>query len=201
VTRSSSVYGEDVYSELCTDTISLKNEAKAKAVFETVLKLVAYEGGEMSDVASGSIKARHILAITPYSGQAALLWTRFKEIGLITDVEADLARINSFSQVQGDKELTILVSFCSNNPERESADQFAAEKHGLTIAISRARAFMILFCNFKSEAEAKMNTEKGRERLVFWFVQGKGTGFVLRGDEARVVAQPRREDLHQEGNG
>jgi hypothetical protein len=49
-------------------------------VVKTALKLVAHKGHEMSEVASGSIKTRHILVTTPYSGQAALLWTRFKEV-------------------------------------------------------------------------------------------------------------------------
>jgi hypothetical protein len=130
-------------------------------VAKTALKLVAHKGHEMSEVASGSIKARHILVITPYSGQAALLWTRFKEVMLITDVEADSARISSFAQVQGDEELIVLVSFCTNISKRELAIRFAVEEHGLTITLSGARAFLVLFGNFKSRTEAKMNNTIG----------------------------------------
>jgi hypothetical protein len=156
-----SVSGEDVCSEAFTNTTSLMNVFEAEAVVQTALKLVGHEGHEMSDVAGGSINARNILVITPYSGQASLLWTRFREVGLITDVEADSARINSFAQVQGDEELIVLVSFCTNIPERELAIQFAVEEHGLTVALSRARAFLVLFGNFKTWAEGKINNVDG----------------------------------------
>jgi hypothetical protein len=52
---------------------------------------VVHKGHEISEVAGSSIKARHIYVITPYSGQAALLWTRSRGVALITDVEADSA--------------------------------------------------------------------------------------------------------------
>lgn len=52
---------------------------------------VVPKGHEISEVAGSSIKARHIYVITPYSGQAALLWTRSRGVALITEVEADSA--------------------------------------------------------------------------------------------------------------